>query len=274
MAEPLVPEPQDVTLADMVNIVWSRRYLALGVALLVLAAGIGYAVLTKPQYTSVTSLVAVDQPDIIQQWMQSRPAAAWVADKVGTPLLSALFPSLWTGTAWTSPPTEEEKGQAVAALVTVGGASVIGATDRTLIVTVRFGNPVLARDTADAFVNSLDLILPQLQNLTESQLFEKFYNGQNAQDAARQAHEVALNRQYWVLLDPASLPTRPSSPNVSLDLGLAVVLAGIFALVAAFTAHWVAAYRVSARSPDVPSAGARSAASGETPAGRYQYRRP
>lgn len=256
MPEPAVPEVREVTLADIVRTLWSRKWVLLAAFLLVVGAGTAYTFLQAPKYTATATLVTIEQQDVIQRWLESRPAAEWVAQELGDPLLSELFPGDWSEASDTwkgAAPGTQRQGAAVAGLVQVDVVPpVAGRVDRTMRVVVTFTDAALAAGVANAFVDSLEVIRPQLQNVTESALFAQFYDGQNAADARRQAHEVALERQYWIALDPAYPPADPSSPNVALNLALSVVLGLLLGVVAAFMASWLSAYRVSSRPPDVP----------------------
>lgn len=256
MADAVVPEVREVTLADIVRTLWSRKWVLLVTFLLVVGAGTAYTFLQTPQYTSTATIVAIEQQDIIQRWLESRTAAEEVARQLGDPLLAEVFPDEWSDAAGTwkdAAPGTDRQGAAVASLVTVNTVPpVSGRTDRTMRIVVTFHDAALAAEVANAFVDSLEVIRPQLQNVTESALFAQFYDGQNSADARRQAHEVALERQYWIDLDPAFASAEPSSPNVTLNLALSVVLGLLLGVVAAFTAAWIANYRVSSRPPDVP----------------------
>jgi hypothetical protein len=256
MPEAVTPEVQEVTLADLVRTLWRRKWVLLVAFLLVFTGGAAYTFLKTPQYTSRATLVALEQQDIIQRWLESRQAAEWVADHLGDPLLSKLFPDEWSASSggWRNePPTAEAAGAAVARHVDVTtNPPVSGRTDRTMRVVATLPDAGLARDVANAFVLSLDVIKPQLQNVTESALFQQFYDGQNAQDARRQAHTVALEREYWIAVDPAYAATEPSSPNVPLNLLLSAALGVLVGVFAAFAAQWFGNYRVSSRAPAVP----------------------
>lgn len=260
MADVQVPEPQEVTLADIVRILWSRK-LVLGIVfILCVGGGVGYTLLQTPQYTSTATLVAVEQQDIIQRWLESRQAATWVGEQLGAPIQEALGATQ----------TPEAMGRKIAEITTVNVVPpVSGRLDRTMRISVEAPDPGIARDVANAFVQSLELIRPQLQNVTESTLFAQFYDGQNAADARRQAHEVALEREYWIPIDPAYAATSPSSPNVTLNIALSVVLGLLLGVVAAFTWQWVANYRASSRAPVVPAAPPSDGAST-----RFRYRGP
>lgn len=245
MPDAEVPEPGEVTLADLARVLWKRKYVFLVTFLVVLAVGVVRTVLETPVYTSTSELVALEQQDIIQSWLESRQAAEWVAADLGDPLLEELFGG--------SDATPERAGKGVASLVDVHTSPVVaGRPDRTMLVEVNFKDASLARDIANAFLRSLEVIRPTLQNVTESALFAQFYDGQNAEDARRQAHEVALEREYWIVIDPAYAPSGPSSPNVPLNLALSIALGAMAGIVAAFVWHWAANYRVASRAPVVP----------------------
>jgi len=269
---------QEVTLADLVRTLWKRKWVLLTVFVVVMAGGAAYTFLKTPEYTSRSTIVALEQQDIIQRWLESRQAAEWVADRLGDPLLSKLFPDDWSADGnWKGePPSDEAAGRALSNWVTVVTTPpVSGRTDRTMRVQAVLSDPLLARDVANAYLDSLEVIRPTLQNVTESALFQQFYDGQNAQDARRQAHEVALAREYWIVLDPAYAAQEPSSPNVPLNLALSAVLGLLLGVFAAFTAQWIANYRVSSRPPAVPpppSPGALGGSGATGPGASFRYR--
>jgi len=274
MPEPAVPDVREVTLADIVRTLWARKWVLLAVFLLTVGAGTAYTFLQTPKYTATATIVAIEQQDVIQRWLESRPAAEWVGAQLGDPLLSQVFPNEWSDASntWKDvAPGTARQGAEISKLVTINVIPpVSGRVDRTMRVVVTFTDAALAADVANAYVDSLEVIKPQLQNVTESALFAQFYDGQNAPDARRQAHEVALERQYWIALDPAYTPSDPSSPNVTLNLALSVVLGLLLGVVAAFTAAWISNYRVSGRPPDVPKA--PTADAGQNQGFRYRGR--
>ncbi|HEX2066927.1 MAG TPA: Wzz/FepE/Etk N-terminal domain-containing protein [Candidatus Thermoplasmatota archaeon] len=262
MPDAVVPEPQEVTLADIVRVLWRRRYVLLTVFLVVLGGGVAYTVLKAPTYTAKATLVAIEQQDVIVRWLESRQAAEWVAQRLGAPLAQELYPD-------GGEPTPQEVGRDLASRVTIEQVPVqAGRVDRTLRVAVGFTDPGLARDIANAYTDSLEVIRPSLQNVTESALFAQFYKGENPADARRQAHQVALEREYWLVVDRAYAPQSPSSPNVSLNVALSVVGGLMLGVLAAFLAEWVAGYRVSSRAPPVPPPSPPAAS------GTFRYRAP
>lgn len=245
MADAEVPEPQEVTLADLIGILWRRRYVLMATFLLCVGGGIGYTLLQEPQYTASATIIAVDQHDILRRWLESREAAAWVGGQVGEPVAQAL----------NAEPGSTDLAGAIARQSKVAfEPQVAGIIDRTMTISVELPDPGVARDIANSFIDSLEVIRPQLQNVTESALFAQFYDGQNAADARRQAHEVALAREYWIVIDPAIAPTSPSSPNVTLNIALSVVLGALLGVMAAFTWQWGSNYRASSRPPVLPPA--------------------
>jgi len=282
MAQEATPAVQEVTLADLVRTLWRRKWVLLATFAVVVAGGAAYTFLKTPQYTSTATLVGLEQQDVIQRWLESRQAAEWVSERLGDPLLSNLFPGQWSQSSgsWTGePPSIEAAGRKVAERVDVTVTPPVpGRTDRTMRIVSGFSDPGLAADVANAYLDSLEVIRPVLQNVTESALFQEFYDGQNAQDARRQAHEVALEREYWIVLDPAYAPVSPSSPNVPLNLALGAVLGLLLGVFAAFTAQWVSNYRVSSRPPAVPeppapaAPGEKAGPAGPGPSFRYRGR--
>lgn len=252
-------EYQEITLADIVKTLGRRKLVLGAVFLLVVLAGVAITVFTEPEYESSASLIPLEHPDIQKNWLESRHAAQVAAYSIGDPLLREMFPGRWDAAAqnWTNgPPREEEVGRELGKRtdIRLQGDLRFERTDRFLTVTVTLGDPLLARDAANAVVASLDELRPDLEAITRQQLFDQYYDGSNQQEAQSRAEVTAKQLDYWIVLDSANTPTSPSSPNVTLNIALSVVLGLMLAVFAVFAVEWASNYRTEAKQVDVPPA--------------------
>ncbi|MBW3583349.1 MAG: hypothetical protein KY455_09655 [Euryarchaeota archaeon] len=265
-------EYKEVTLADIVKVL-HRRKLVLGtVFLVVLLAGVGVTALTTPMYESKASIIPLAHQDIIKNWLDSRNAAELVTDDLGEPLVRALFPDRWDAErrAWDgNEPSREDAGRALKESVTVAARTtgVRGETERYLEVTVTLSDPLLARDVAAAYIESLQVLRPNLENITRQDAFDRYYDGSNEQEAQNRAEVTAKQMDYWLMLDRASTPQDPVSPNVTLNIALAVVLGLVLGVFTVFFTEWLSNYRAQNRSLDLPEGRAKkvSVAEGDDP---------
>lgn len=268
-----VPEDeyQEVTLADIVRVLYRRKLVLASAFLLVLLGGIAYAVFADREYESTTTLVPLAHGDIIKNWLDSRHAAELVSQDLGDPLLKELFPSRWDAGEgnWSGePPSPEEAGRAIERRTTVSFREDARFPDRFVSVSVRMHDPLLARDVAAAYVRSLDELRPQLEDITRQEAFDRYYDGSNQQEAERRAEVTAKQMDYWLPLDAASTPRDPVSPNVTLTVALSVVLGLLLAVFAAFFVEWVARYRTEHRTVEAPPAPTTEAEPAKRPEGR------
>ncbi len=250
-------EYQEITLADIVRTLYRRKVILISVFLLCLIGGIAVTVFTTPQYESTASLVPLEHPDIIKNWLDSRKAAGLVIDGMGTPLLREMFPGMWNDAAfnWTNgPPDPETAATALAARTTVSFTQDLRfeTGDRFITVTVQLTDPLLARDAADAYLLSLEQLRPELERATENRWFAQFYaETGNEQEARREAERIAQNTDYWLILDNANTPKGPSSPNTMLNVALSIVLGLMLGVFSVFAWEWFRNFRTEAKAPDV-----------------------
>jgi uncharacterized protein involved in exopolysaccharide biosynthesis len=253
-------EYKEVTLADLVRTLFRRKFVLAGVFLLVVLAGVAYTVFQDPEYEAQTSLVALEHGDIIKNWLASRHAGELVAQDLGDPVVKEFFPERWDAGAqqWRGePPSIQEAGAAIAKTASVRFEASVqresGFVDRLLTVKVRTSDPVLARDIANAYVDTLEVLRPVLENITRDQRFEEFYRDTgNEQTARAEAEKIARNRNYWLPLDSAGTPKSPVSPNVTLNIALSVVLGLLLAVFAVFFVEWASNYRAQAAPVEAP----------------------
>lgn len=251
------PEYQEVTLADLVRTLFRRKLVLASVFLLVLLGGVAYAVFQEPTYESRASIVTLEHGDIIKNWLESRQAGEDVAEAVGDPVVGLLFASRWdpSAEAWDGePPSRQEAGEALRDLTTIEYTGVRPGlpVDRLLKVTVRHNDPIVTREVADAYVESLQELRPLLINITRDERFERFYQQSGNEQAARaEAEKIAQNREYWRPLDDAATGEQVG-PNTTLHIALSVVLALMLSVFAVFFVEWASQYRAERRPLDVP----------------------
>lgn len=254
---------EEVTLADIVGVLHRRKILLGAVFLTAVLAGVAVTTLTTPQYESQATLIPLEHDDIIKNWLDSRNAGERVVDAIGAPLVQELFPGRWDADAgaWDGkPPSREEAGRALKKQVEVTSATTRFANEqeRYLEITVTLADPLLARDVAAGYVATLDVLRPHLENITRQEAFDRYYDGSNEQEAQNRAEVTAKQLAYWLELDAASTPERPVSPNVTLNMALAVVLGLVLGVFTVFFVEWLSNYRTETRRLDVTEAPARS----------------
>ncbi len=249
-------EYEEITLADIVRTLGKRKLVLGTVFLLVVLAGVAVTVFTPAEYESTTTLVPLEHGDIIKNWLDSRHAAELVATSLGDPLVSELFPDQWNAASqsWIGePPALEDVGRALSERTSVEYRLDRNTNDRFLALTVTMTDPLLARDVANAFVATLNTLRPELEEITQQEAFDQYYDGSNQQEAERRAEVTAKQKDYWLVLDKANTPQDQSSPNVMLNLALSVVLGLMLAVFMVFFVEWMQNYRAEAKPVEVPA---------------------
>lgn len=261
---------EEITLADIVGTLGRRKVLLGSVFLLVLLGGVAFTVFTPPEYESTTTIVPLEHGDIIKNWLDARHAGELVAEDLGDPLISKLFPDRWNAgaQAWNGePPTLEDAGRELAEATRVSYDQRANA-ERFLSLTVTLGDPLMARDVANAYIATLDELRPSLEDITRQEAFDQYYDGSNEQEAQNRAEVTAKQLDYWLVLDTANTPQDPSSPNVVLNIALSVVLGLMLAVFAVFFWEWMQNYRAQAKLPEIPQ---RQEETSSAPASKRRY---
>ncbi len=250
---------KEITLADIVGTLGRRKLVLGSVFLLVVLGGVAFTAFSTPEYESTTTIVPLAHHDIIHNWLDSRHAAELVAEAKGDPLVSELFPGRWDGANWIGePPTLEEAGRAIESSTRVSQLNAERDGNRFTSVTVRMTDPKLAQDVANALIETLDVLRPTLEAITQQQAFDNYYDGSNQQEAQSRAEVTAKQMDYWLVLDTANTPQSPVSPNVVLNIALSVVLGLMLAVFAVFFWEWMANYRVQKKAVAVPAEAAEA----------------
>lgn len=247
-------EYQEITLADLVGTIYRRKVVLVSVFLVAVLIGVAITAFATPSYQASATVIPLEHPDIIKNYLESRQAGEDVARDEGNNLLSRLFASRWDDNAgaWLGErPSTAEAGGALAGMISVSG-SIDKESGRFLTITASSDDPALARDVANAFLASLGHLRPTFENITIEQKFEAYYDGQNEQAARARAEQVAKEKAYWLELDTATTPGAPSSPNVTLNIALSVVLGLMLGVFAVFIVEWASNYRAQRRAVEAP----------------------
>lgn len=247
---------EEISLVDIVKVVHRRR-VALAITLVLsLIAGGAITVFTTPQYQAQAEVVPLEQTVIIRNWLESEQAAQFASTTVGRPVLPVLFPDDWDSSASTwkgVPRTEGEVARELLKHVTVTGGVTTGSSPNpTLLVTVKLPDAQVAADVASAYLSSLSTLRPDLENITRSALFDKYYDGTNAQEAQSRAERAAHERSYWIVFDTPSVPEDAVSPRPVLNMALALVLGILAGVMVVFGLEWLSRYRAEFKRVDPP----------------------
>lgn len=244
---------EEISLVDLLKVIYRRRAIVAVVLVLALVTGAALTLFTTPQYEAEAQVIPVEQPQIIQNWLKSRQAAEFAAVSVGSPLKALLYPGDWDATAngWKGTPhTDAEVATAILGHITNSGS--IKDASPVLTVTVQLPDPVIAQKVAQAYLDSLSTLRPELENITRSALFDKYYDGTNAQDAQARAERAAHERSYWIVFDDPTVPTTPVKPRPVLNMALAGVLGVMGGVGVVFGLEWLSKYRADFQRVDPP----------------------
>lgn len=256
MAAP-AEEFREIRLVDILRVVHQRKLVLAGVLIVAILAGVALTAFASPEYEASATVVPLEFEDIISNWLSSRHAAELVLDDLGSRLSSSLLPSRWdTGAQnWTgAPPSREELGAALATdhVAVASQAAARSGGQRLITVKVTLGDPLLARDVANAYVETLGDLRPHLENITRQEAFDKYYTGTNQLEAQQRAETTARQKDYWLVLDSATPPTSPVRPNAVLNVGVAAAAGAVLGLLAVFGLEWLSAYRAELRAVELP----------------------
>ncbi len=251
----LEPQFEEITLADIVRTVHRRKVLLAGVFLLTVLGGIVATVMTDPEYEATASVIPISNIDIIRNWLASRQAAEVVVGQLGNRVLPALFPDRWDdgAQAWRGePPTAEEGAAALVPHVAASRLPGTAANERIVTVSVTLGDPLLAKEVADAYVASLEALRPRLEELVRADTFTKHYDGTNEKEARQRSETTAREQEFWLVLDSASASGSPVRPRPATNLAFAGVLGLVLGIAAVFLADWISRVRTVAAVVHVP----------------------
>jgi len=253
-AAPSDPDPkwdsdyEEVSLVDIVRVLHRRRMVVGAVIVLSLLAGGAITFFAVPDYEATASMIPLEHEEIISSWLSSRQSASFATTAVAGSLYATLFPNDWDATTgtWIGAPRDLEN-----VALAVSNRVVIGSTseDRSLTITVTMPDPLVARDVAQAYLDGLEALRPELENLTKSQLFDKYYDGTNSQEAQRRAETAAVEKAYWLVFDSPTIPSSPVRPRPSLNMAVAGTLGIMGGVFIAFGLDWFDKYRVDITKP-------------------------
>lgn len=247
---------EGLNLEDLRAIFRRRRILFAATFVFSLLAGAAFTYFTPPEYESKATVYTLEHSEVIHGWLQSAQAAEHAVIKVGDPLNPILFPEDWDPSAgtWRGPiPPTEVRARALLKHVTISDpvVTVTTTTPRVAIV-VALPDPTVARDVASAYVDSLDTLRPILENITRSVLFDKYYDGSNAQEAQRRAESVANEKAYWLVFDKPALPSLPTKPRPVLYMSVAASLGLVAGAILVLTVDRVSRAGGTLAPPELP----------------------
>lgn len=251
-------EYSEISLADIVRVLHRRKVVLAITIVLALVGGGALTVLTTPTYEAEVGVIPLEHAEIIRGWLESRQAAEVAATSVGAPLYAVLFESRWDSASgtWAGPePSRAEIGQALLPHVKVsgGGAGATAASRNAPIsVTVTLTSAAMAAEVAQAYMSSLDQLRPQLEEITRSNLFDRYYDGTNAQEAQARAETAAREKNYWIVFDSPTVPDSPASPRPMLNMALAGVLGVMMGVFVVFFLEWLDRYRAEFQRVEAP----------------------
>lgn len=235
-------EYREVSLVDIARVMYRRRLLLALALAASLAGGAAFAVFTTPEYEARATLIPLEEAEIIENWLGSRQAAEYAVGAVGERLYPSLYPTSYDSTTgWKgAPPTSTQLALALKGHVIVDP----GTRDTALIgLRVVLPDPIVAQSVAAAYLDSLDVLRPQLENITRAELFDKYYDGTNAQEAQRRAETTAREKSYWLLFDEPVVPSSPVRPQPVLYMFIAVAIGVVGGVALVFAIEWLSKYR-------------------------------
>jgi len=192
---------EGITLQELFHIVWTNKFLVFFVTLWVLVLGILYTwVVVTPQYTAETSIMV--QVDISAQ-TQTEQSAIYVAQN----LIATYKEFVVSDKVLESIQTDIPELASVSLTSLKNSISVSSSTNVLIIyITVENASPELAGQIANQLVeNSIQIA-----------------------DDEENAYVLLQNK--LKVLDVATTPVNPSSPNKLLNIVISVLLGGILSL--------------------------------------------
>lgn len=253
MRADLAPEPgssdfEEISLLDIARVLYRRR-IALAIALVLsLVAGGALTVFTQPQFEAEAQVIPLEHAPIIKSWLGSRQAAEFAVAAAGGALNEILFPDDWDAAAGTWSGTPRTPAEVATLLVEehtelTGGTTTGANANPVLRLTVTLPDAQVAAAVAQAYLDSLATLRPELENITRSDLFDQYYDGTNAQEAQARAERAAREKTYWIVFDSPTVPDEPVRPRPVLNMALATVLGVMLGVFAAFGLEWLSKYR-------------------------------
>lgn len=227
---PREPAYEEVTLADLLDVLIRCRALLATVFLVVVAATVTATAIQEPTYEASATLVPTNEQDAVREVLESRSYAEDSARNLG------LVDELGGG-------DPKAAGQALGSQVDVSKwTREIGGQDRTILtVTASASTAAGARDRANAWLDTLPEWRGYLENVTWDRKWASYYEdaGKNETRAKEQLSGLVENVNYTRELDRASAPGAPVSPDWRHNLALGGTLATMLSLLVPFLVEGV-----------------------------------
>jgi len=242
------PDFEEISLVDIARVLFRRKIVFVLTVVLALVAGAALTVFTQREYESEAVVIPLEQTDIIKGWLESRQAAEYAQAAVGSDLRAVLYPDDWDAASgqWRGAARSDADVARLLAdehVDVTGGVTTGTNRNPALRLTVTLPDAQVAARVAQAYVDSLQTLRPELENITRADLFDKYYDGTNAQEAQARAERAARENSYWIVFDSPAIPEDPVRPRPVLNMALAGVLGVILAVFVVFGLEWLSKYR-------------------------------
>jgi len=225
------PHDEEVTLADLLDVLIRRRRLVVATFALVLLATIVVTVATPPAYTAVATIEPTNERDTVLALLGSDEFAADVAMHLGA------VDELGDGNATLA-------GQTLQEHVTIRDGSQASRSSNAALIEIEAEATTATRagSIAKAYTATLGEHRGHLENVTWDKNWQKYYEqaGKNETKAKAQLRDLVTNMGYYETVDKPTVPPQADSPNWSLNLALGVTLSVMLALFVPFLMEGVA----------------------------------
>lgn len=223
------PHYEEVTLADLLDVLIRRRRLVVATFLLVVLGVVAFTALSTPTYASQATIVPTNEKAALLSVMESDSFAADAAQRID------VVDELGDGNA-------TRAGQALLADVSVreGEQQVGGSSKQIIAIEATADAPERAQLRAAVWVDTLEDWRGYLEKVTRDKVWRQYYEdaGKNATKAEQQVQALVQGMGYYQPLDPAS-EAEKTSPDWRLNLALGGTLGAMLALFVPFLVEGV-----------------------------------
>jgi capsular polysaccharide biosynthesis protein len=203
--EDLNQEEEGISLQDLFKVIWNNKILIVFVTAWVVVIGILYTfIAVTPKYTAHASVMI--QVSVGEE-VQSEQQALYVADR-----LRGTYQQFIVSNSVLSSVVEDLPELEGTSLSSIKNSISISSPDDALIIYISVQNesPLIAQEIVNQLIENSIALANDEEN-----------DGENA---------FIYLEDRLILLDEASLPSSPSSPNKMLNVVISIILGGIVAL--------------------------------------------
>jgi capsular polysaccharide biosynthesis protein len=203
--EDLNQEEEGISLQDLFKVIWNNKILIVFVTAWVVVIGVLYTfIAVTPKYTAHASVMI--QVSVGEE-VQSEQQALYVADR-----LRGTYQQFIVSNSVLSSVVEDLPELEGTSLSSIKNSISISSPDDALIIYISVQNesPLIAQEIVNQLIENSIALANDEEN-----------DGENA---------FIYLEDRLILLDEASLPSAPSSPNKMLNVVISIILGGIVAL--------------------------------------------